>query len=159
MKNLSLTIAALALTACGDKGQETPAVPAPPNTNLTAPAAPSLNVAKIMRAYDKDLAKYFGLQLGMSLDEAESIIKPQFAKEEGGEGNQSFSYAKTQSDTGGIVIIATAEGVMDDSVAAQELIAVFSKDGSGQLQLSEYGARIKCWRGDKKDEWITEFCP
>lgn len=174
IKYFVTTALALSLAACkGDiveprdileVGDSAPApnIPAPPDVEGGVPQELS-DVRKPsdidFGAYDRDLAKWAGLEIGMPMEKAEIEVLNYMAPEKGGEGNAVFEMDKFQGYVGGQAFVATLDGLADDSVKAQQLYAIGKRGEDEAYTLVDYGMRIKCWRGENKDNWQTTLCP
>lgn len=115
-------------------------------------------------AYSKDLAKFVGLEIGMSMEKAEIEVLNYMAPEQGSEGKAVFEMDKFQGYVGGQAFVATIDGLADDSVKAQQLYAIGKKDtdkkeGDETYSLIDYGMRVKCWRGENTANWQAKPCP
>jgi len=159
MKNLGFLFAVgLILTACGPKDAETVGVP--------DSASEIQALSGILRAsdidfgsYNRDLAKFVKLEIGEPMASAESNTLAYFTPKASGEGNVRFEMDKLQGYIGGQAFIATIDGLVDDSVKAEQLYAIGKKQADESFTLVDYGMRVKCWRGDNPNEWGTDLCP
>jgi len=152
------------LVACGGnetKTVETPEVPkVSESTNYgsgtEAPEAPSYELKSAdLTGYSYDISKYTGIDVGEPMDVAVEKIQKYLTPD--GE-NVSVTW-ETQDKGHGIKIFSgLATNLADDSVKDQEIKAIFKKDDD-EFWLIEHGGRIKCWRGENKDQWTTELCP
>ncbi len=133
----------------------TPIPPVNPNHTLTAPRTDEINtIAEIdFTAYSMALAKFVGLEIGESKSVSNDKIRAYFKPSKGAEGNAEYVFSEFRGE-GGNVILATANGLADDSVKGEELYAVFKDD-----ILITYGTRLKCWRADNPDIWSQTPCP
>jgi len=104
-------------------------------------------------SYSTDLARFSGLNKGDNKAAAIEAIHAFFKPEKGAKGQAAYTFLEL-GGLGGTVIIASADGLADDSVKARELYAVFRDDS-----LITYGMKVKCWRGDRSDVWIVDLCP
>lgn len=146
-KIITLTLLGLMLTACGGADEKSTAII--DDTDLQAVTATS---DRNMADYSKDLAAPLGLSFGMDRDEAEAEIRTYFGTGASSGAIPIFN-SKTLAD-GEFEILATREGLADDSVKSEQLAAHFA-DGV----LIDYGLRVKCYRNDTPDEWTKELCP
>jgi len=150
---------ALALTACGSKDVEAPVVPEVETVEgfevVTPPEVPEImNVSDIdFSSYSLDLAKFVGLEIGEAKEISSQKIKAYFAPEKGAQGNATYEFSEFGA-IGGYVMLSSSDGIADDSIKGQELYAVFKDE-----KLVTYGMKIKCWRGENKDNWQTDLCP
>lgn len=168
MRALFAISALAALTACSP---DTPSAPeAIVNAQTAAvteaekvpvPDTPSQPESRTLEdidftAYSRDLAKYTGLEEGQSRVEAIDNVRLYFAPE------KSDTILKTSSShfdrEDGSVLIYSAEGFADEAIRGEEIYLILSGP-KGDQKLSDYGSRLKCWRGDNTTEWQTEACP
>lgn len=99
-----------------------------------------------------------GMELGMSSAEVENLLEERFTPETN-EGNQSFDMRLTPQTENGYSLIAMADNLMDDSVKAQEITAMFRPGERDNFVLSEYTVRVQCRRGSNAGQWQTQVCP
>ena len=99
-----------------------------------------------------------GMELGMSSAEVENLLEERFTPETS-EGNQSFAMRLTPQTENGYSLIAMADNLMDDSVKAQEITAMFRPGERDNFVLSEYTVRVQCRRGSNAGQWQTQVCP
>lgn len=99
-----------------------------------------------------------GMKLGMSSAELENLLEDRFESDTS-EGNQSFDMRLTPQTENGYSLIATADNLMDDSVKAQEITAMFRPGESDNFVLSEYNVRVQCRRGSNAGDWQEQVCP
>ena len=99
-----------------------------------------------------------GLELGMGSGEAENLIEARL-KPETSEGNQTYDLKMTPQTENGYTLMGVADNMMDDSVQAQEITAIFRPGQREAFVLSEYTVRVKCRRGANAGQWQTQVCP
>lgn len=99
-----------------------------------------------------DLAASIGLSVGMDRDTAEAELRSYFGTTASA-GQIPIFRSKTLAD-GEFEILATRNGLGDDSVKSEQLITRFS-DGI----LTDYGMRVKCYRAPNPDQWTVKLCP
>jgi len=105
-----------------------------------------------MADFSKELANAIGLSFGLDRDTAEAEIRTYFGTTASSGAIPIFN-TKVLAD-GEFELLATRNGLSDDSVKAEQLLAQFS-DGV----LIDYGMRVKCYRAANADEWTMELCP
>ena len=170
MKYVIMTACMALLSACSEKNA-VPDTPIPPK-QISTMGAQMHNPVKPPRAtlddvsdefdivnFSKENAKFVGLVDGEEMETAELRIRAYFTPEEASEGKISYSYEKTYASNGLTRVVATATGLMDDSVQAEQLIAYFKPLTPQTAVLSEYGMRFKCYRGENKNQWTKKLCP
>lgn len=145
-KRLAVSLLALTLTSCGVEGK-----PAAVNDSADAHvvSAPS---ERNWADYSKSLAAHIGVSIGLDRDSAEAEIRSYFGTSASSGAIPIFN-SKTLAD-GRFEILATRNGLRDDSVKSEQLLAHFAKN-----VLIDYGMRVKCYRNDAPDEWTKEPCP
>ena len=94
----------------------------------------------------------------MSSAEVENLLEERFTPETS-EGNQSFDMRLTPQTENGYSLIAMADNLMDDSLKAQEITAMFRPGERDNFVLSEYNVRVQCRRGSNAGNWQTQACP
>ena len=107
--------------------------------------------------FSADLAPDF-LVAGLDTDEATPLLRDWLARAEG-EGNRATNLSTRYEMDGRTVLIATIEGMADDSVDSQQIYAEFTPIGPLSNSLDFAGARIRCARGNNTTDWQTELCP
>ena len=103
------------------------------------------------QAFSIELAGFVPIEIGMNSDAAELAIRNHFLAG-AQEGSLPLFNSKTLADS--VQFSATRENLPDDSVSAQQLLAIFEGD-----RLVNYGMRIKCYRGNNIENWQIELCP
>jgi hypothetical protein len=157
LKTALLICCGLALAACESKDTKPVEIPKDPTVD-GAPDAPQTGVsARNMGNYSKDMASYAQLSVGETMESAVAKIKTHLTPE--GEGNMSVTWETLDAGDGVQTFSGLASEMPDDSVRSQEFLAVFKKDGEGVYRLVDYGARVKCWRGDDPGKWTVKLCP
>jgi len=138
--------------AAGIVAEPTPATPTPP-AHLQFPAS---KVGEVdFESYSQDLARFVGLEIGESRLSATDKIRLYFIPEDGRIIRTTSS--SFELPDGGVLILGAA-GLGDDSVKAEEVMAIF-EGPEGAQTLAAYGMKIKCYRGSNTTEWQTELCP
>lgn len=99
-----------------------------------------------------------GMELGMASAEVENLLEERFTPKTS-EGNQSFDMRLTPQTENGYSLIAVADNLMDDSVKAQEITAMFRPGERDNFVLSDYSVRVQCRRGTNAGQWQTQACP
>ena len=164
-RHIFVGVGLLSLTACSPEqditAPDTPVLKSDVSATLTSPKPPLFPKSKTVddidfSQYSRDLAKFTELTLGQSRIAAIDVLRLHFAPEQGAK------IIKTASSNfkldGGSVMLMSADGISDDSVRAQEFYLIFEGDPNAE-KLADFGARIKCYRGENITEWQTELCP
>jgi len=141
-----IVILAFALSACGQDDLQAEITN---DADLQAVKAVSTYSP---RDFSKDLAQPIGLEIGMDRDSAEAELRTYFGTTTSG-GQIPLFKSKTLVD-GEYEIIATRNGLQDDSIKSEQALVHFA-DGI----LVDYGMRVKCYRSNNPDEWTKELCP
>lgn len=164
---LLVAMGALALTACTEQTTGSPDMAvvdeAPAiryvNTTPAIPQTPQLPAATVgdidFESYSQDLAKWVGLEVGETRLSATDKIRLYFIPDDG--RIIRTTSASFELPDGGVMILG-ASGIPDDSVKAEEIMAIF-EGSAGSQTLAAYGMKIKCYRGENTTEWQTELCP
>ena len=135
------------LMACQDDAPSSPT--STDDTDLQAVTATSLHKVS---DFSSELAAHIPIEIGMDRDTVEAEIRGYFVTTSSS-GQIPVFNSKTLPN-GEFQIVATRDGLADDSVKGERLIARFSDD-----ILTAYGMRVKCYRGPKPDVWTRELCP
>ena len=147
MRFALLLISCAVLAACQDSG---PSVSTSTDgTDLQSVTATS---RYDMADFSERLAAHIPIETGMDRDTAEAEIRSHFGTSTS-TGAVPIFQSKILAD-GDFEIVATRNGLADDSVKNEQLIARFSDD-----ILTGYGMRVKCYRAPNPDKWTTKLCP
>lgn len=109
--------------------------------------------------FSADLARSVGIAPGDDMDMVKDQIRLFLAGEGDGSNAAAASFQNVYRSDGRTIFFATQDNMGDDSVKAQQIMAVFIPVSVDAAKLEGYGARIKCWRGENKDQWQTDLCP
>ena len=163
-----IVAAALFLAACSDAADLPVAAP---GNDIVAGDAEGVELPATLEsdelysieqdAFSADLFNISTITLGMDSDDVEPILQEWADAVTEGEGsrNSSSSVRTSYREGGRTVILATREGLLDDSVAGEQVFAEFTPVGPLSNNLDFVGLRIKCARGANAGEWQTELCP
>ncbi len=119
-------------------------------------------------SYDRELARWVGLEVGDSLTEANAKIEAYFSPGAGRpeghySGDPERELAETSFSTvatdGGTVIVAERSNLKDDSVKSERLYLITKKFNNGEESVVDYGMKIKCMRGANTEQWTIDLCP
>jgi hypothetical protein len=168
MKFITIISAAILLSACSNDAPVADDVAAPEEPQfrelpdrIRDSSNPSADID--YHSYSTDMAKFVGLEVGESHTSAVAKISAYFAPETLGEGKKQESSVSIYDRDGGSILLAVSDGLMDDSVKGESLYAVFAKEDLGEDGVTQtlvtYGLKVKCWRGENKDNWQTDLCP
>ena len=135
------------LAACQETPQSEPA-----NVDETDLQAVTATSRHNMADFSQTLAAPLGLEVGMDRDWAEAEIRGYFGTT-ASTGQIPIFQSKTLAD-GEFEILATRNGLADDSVKSEQVIARFS-DGI----LTDYGMRVACYRAKDPSKWTKKACP
>jgi|GEM_PF-2580962 len=129
--------------------------------NVTVPEPPAYDSASNYDTSDfsTDLASYLDLSEGMDSADAETRLRNWLTAAAEGEGNSSTDFKTIYETDGRTVLVATREGLMDDSIAGEQVYAEFTPVSPLTNSLGFYGLRIKCARGSNTTQWQTQPCP
>lgn len=148
--------AAALLSACSQA--EAPSAPTP-SVQAMAPAVPSAPTKPVktyaVLEFSKDFAKSVGVTDGMPKAEAEAAIRAHFTDAEG----ETVTFEPDTLVSGISRVVVTRSGLKDDSVSAEQFIAMFKTAPDGSESVFNHGLRIKCARGSNPDTWQNTLCP
>ncbi len=124
------------------------------------PPRPSLeeNAGYDIADFDMDLARFVKIYVGQKSVEAQNTIVNHFGINQD-EGDESLKVEQKFLPSGLTQIIVTRTGLADDSVKAEQFLAIFKPLTLKTGQLQAYGMRIKCYRGESTKDWQTKPCP
>lgn len=123
-----------------------------------APQAASTTELVTLKGYRSNDMGFMGVSADMPYDEAVASVTRFLNPEEPVEGNFKFSVVTEEtSENDGVITVLTVDGMLDDSVKAMQ-VKLVSGTGRESGKLKQYGARIKCWRGENSDMWRTKEC-
>ena len=147
MKRLILCVSTvLALGACSqshiDKGAESLTV----NTG-------AFNYVS-MDAFSPDMARFIGLEIGESFETAETKINGVFKAYDGHAAPLNIGMESEIVEAGWKQVLVTQNGVIDEAITAQQLLAIFDED----QKLITYGIRIKCYSDAGGTDWQKTIC-
>lgn len=161
--------AILALSACKDKDAAVPTPPQPPSAPsadmrasdiVTPPIPKTPDYADLtLDDFSAGLARSVGIKPGDDMDMVKDQIRLFLAGEGDGSNAAAASFQNVYRSDGRTIFFATQDNLGDDSVKAQQIMAVFIPVSIDAAKLEGYGARIKCWRGEQIDQWQTTVCP
>lgn len=130
-----------------------------PRPDVPTPPAPNgdgiLTISDVdFTTYSLELASHLNLEVGEAKGSVEDKIHAAFRPNKMSEGEGHIEYALTELKAeGGSVLLATAEGLADDSVKAKQLYVIFQDD-----MLVTYGMKVKCRRGPSPNIWQNSLC-
>ena len=105
-----------------------------------------------MRNFSQDLAAFLELEEGMDRDTVEAEIRGYFGTTASTGQIPIFQSKKLENSQ--FEIVATRNGLRDDSVKSEQVIARFSNN-----ILVDFGLRQKCYRATDPEQWLTKLCP
>lgn len=134
-----------------------PEVPSEPIEPIE-PSEPDVDpVEKAKAIIGQQSVSMQGLEIGMESGEAINLIEA-LMKPETQDGNQSYSMRLTPETANGFTLLAVSDNILDDSVKAQEVTAIFTPGQRVAFVLSEYSVRVKCYRNANEEAWQTNAC-
>jgi len=123
------------------------------------PSEPGVDPVEDAQAIiSRQTVSVLGLEIGMGSGDAENLIEARL-KPETSEGNQTYDLKLTPQTQNGYTLMAVADNMLDDSVQAQEITAIFRPGQREAFILAEYTVRVKCRRGNNAGQWQTQVCP
>ena len=147
----------LATRGGSDDADVTPPPEAPIQTTPETPTTPDPGPTDPTEIITAQTVTIPGVEIGMDSIEAEDAIEA-FLKPKTSEGNQTYNMRLTPQTQNGYSLIAVADNMLDDSLKAQEITAIFTPGSvDGTFVLSEYTSKVKCRRGTG-DAWQTKRC-
>jgi hypothetical protein len=146
MKRMLIAAAMISLAACSAPKADVPSKADTPAQN----AAPSY-------AGDFKETAYPEAVFSKPMDAVAGLIG---GFPESTEGNPALDIriVKASDSKGGLLVQATATGLLDDSISGKQWVArIASKDGNWVF--SEASERWSCQRGSSGTKWVTTLCP
>jgi len=107
-----------------------------------------------MAKFDAGLASFVGLVPGESFAQAEVKIANVFKAYDGHAEPLNIGMEKSTVEADWKQILVTQDGLLDETVTGQQLLAIFDTEG----KLVSYGMRIKCYSSSGQSEWQTTVC-
>lgn len=120
-----------------------------------------VKTARIMNSdlYSHDMAKFVGLEIGQSLEESVNLAVD-YTLPDGEEDLSTSDIMQNLDDPENIQVLVTQYNLMDDSVQDLQIRLVYKQVFDGrEAELTGYGLRVKCRRGDTPGEWQAALCP
>lgn len=108
--------------------------------------------------FNQNLARFVGVEIGQDGAEVQAKIAKHFGTAQAGD-SRDLKVEQIFLASGLTQVIVTNTAMKDDSVKAEQLLAIFTPRTRETSELTAYGMRIKCYRGDNTDQWQTELCP
>ena len=146
----------LALTACSQgsaPASDTPTKTAEATSQATDKTVPEYDFM-LMEKFDANMGEFIGLVEGESFDQSKPKIDAVFRSYEGHEAPVDIQIKKSIVEAGWTEVIVTQDGLMDGTVAGQQLLAIYDDDD----QLVTYGVRIKCHTKSGTSDWQNTVC-
>lgn len=171
IKYIILGGACLAIVACGDSAPTQPnaetlpasaEMPQTPNVTSETPVTDTSllgsNTGLELEDFSPSLAGRIGLENGQSLEDAKAKVLDYFG-EEPSEGRYSRDEDTVYLGNGMTHIVMSHDGLLDDSVQAEQVMLVITPVSPERGEVTDFGMRIKCRRGENTGAWTTELCP
>ncbi len=99
----------------------------------------------------------FDLTNGEGRDAVIAKLYAQLAPESA-EGGGRFELLEARTYGGGIAVLVTASGLMDDAVGAEQVVVYFDTSMGGRPRLMNAGIRRICGRSGDHAGWTVEAC-
>ncbi|MDB2438345.1 hypothetical protein N9W89_06485 [Hellea sp.] len=159
------SIAVLSLTACS---QNTTAPAADTATKKVAEKIPetaqeTVQIATqgnsefeymFMDKFEPKFSEFVGLVPGESFDDSKPKIDAVFTAYDGHAEPLAIRMEQDVVEAGWTQVLVTQDGLMDGTVAGQQLLAIYDENG----ELVSHGMRIKCHKDDSVSEWQNTAC-
>ena len=108
--------------------------------------------------FSERLGDFVGVEIGQDGAQAQHKIVTYFGVNKD-EESPDLKVEQKFLTSGLTQVIVTKTALKDDSVKAEQFLAVFTPKTREKSELTAYGMRIKCYRGDNTDQWQTQLCP
>lgn len=108
-----------------------------------------------MEGFNPAFGKFVGLEIGETFAQSEPKINAVFKAYQGHEEPVDIRMNSTIVEAGWKQVLVTQDGLMDRTVAGQQLLAIYDENE----ELVTYGMRIKCHTtGGGVSEWRSTIC-
>ena len=108
----------------------------------------------LMEDFSQEMASLVGLVPGESFAESQAKINNVFKAYEGHAEPVNISLVETAVEADWKQVLVTQEGLMDGTVAAQQLLAIFDSENT----FVSAGMRVKCELEDGAPNWQNTGC-
>ena len=108
----------------------------------------------LMEDFSQEMASFVGLVPGESFAESQAKINNVFKAYEGHAEPVNISLVETAVEADWKQVLVTQEGLMDGTVAAQQLLAIFDSENT----FVSAGMRVKCEVEDGAPNWQNTGC-
>ena len=108
----------------------------------------------LMEDFSQEMASFVGLVPGESFAESQAKINNVFKAYEGHAEPVNISLVETAVEADWKQVLVTQEGLMDGTVAAQQLLAIFDSENT----FVSAGMRVKCELEDGAPHWQNTGC-
>ena len=108
----------------------------------------------LMDKFNQDMASFVGLVPGESFAASEAKINAVFKAYDGHAEPVDIGMAKSTVEAGWKQVLVTQDGVMDGTLAGQQLLAIFDDEGN----FVSAGMRIKCHTESGTTAWQNTGC-
>ena len=108
----------------------------------------------LMEDFSQEMASFVGLVPGESFAESQAKINNVFKAYEGHAEPVNISLVETAVEADWKQVLVTQEGLMDGTVAAQQLLAIFDNENT----FVSAGMRVKCGSEDGAPNWQNTGC-
>ena len=151
LRNLSarVTLTCLALSACS-QGSNAPRS----ETVAKTPQSQTTYNYVLMDEFNHNMGTFVGLIEGESFETSKPKIEAVFTAYDGHAAPADISMDKDVVEAGWTQVLTTQEGLLDDTVAGQQLLAIYDDEG----KLVTYGMRIKCHVNGSVSDWQNTVC-
>ena len=164
MKNYTSSTAiflglAVALGACSKADVAAPSVKEVVQSEATSVAVAANKESNSydyvsMEGFSHKMAKFVGLTEGEAFAESEAKINAVFKAYDGQTQPVEISMDSQIVEAGWKQVVVTQNGLMDGTVAGQQLLAIFDDE----KKLVAYGMRIKCDTPNGSEKWQKHGC-
>ena len=124
-----------------------------PGSIVTAQDQPEYTYM-LIEEFDTDMGEFIGLVEGESFNESVPKINAVFTAYDGHAEPQDITMLRDVVEGGWTQVLVTQDGVMDDTIAGHQLLAIYDENG----ELVTYGMRLKCHTDSGKSEWQKTAC-
>ena len=107
-----------------------------------------------MEDFSQEMASFVGLVPGESFAESQARINNVFKAYEGHAEPVNISLVETAVEADWKQVLVTQEGLMDGTVEAQQLLAIFDSENT----FVSAGMRVKCEVEDGAPNWQNTGC-
>lgn len=140
---------------CSEK-QHKP-IPKAQTTSVDEQIQPEMS--KSLEKYSQSLAQQMGLKIGNTFAQTHTQARKYFVPSKEDQKQAVFSVrSQPHENPKTNVTVYFRDNLADDKVKTMELKTIFSITKTGDMELTDYGMRLKCRHGENSTQWTVKSC-